>query len=180
LTPEAARASSPESRVKPGVKSPPRRGAQHGRVTLDEDRLPAGIVFRRLGPPAERSQAHDLLAAGGPAYRSPRLAGDEAWSGLWNLTASNGTALAAAAATLRMSAPVMEVRALGVRAGGHWAAMLARLVREVADGCRANGAEWMVAAGVEGEALGLLRHVGFGPAVGLDLPGRLAWLAREV
>jgi hypothetical protein len=153
-----------------------------GAVTLDEDRLPAGIVFRRLGAPAERSQAQALLDAGGPAYRSPRLAGDEAWSGLWNLTAANGTALAAAAATLRMSARVLEVRALVVRAGVPRAAMWGRLVREMADGCRAHGGEWMVAAGAEGGALDPLRRAGFGPAAGLDLPaaGPLLWLAREV
>ena len=151
-------------------------------MTLDEDHLTAAIVFRRLGAPAERSQAHALLGAGGPAYRSPRLAGDEAWSGLWNLTAANGSALLAAAATLRMSAHVLEVRALVVRAGGHRAAMWARLVREVADGCRAHGGEWMVAAGAEAGALDPLRGTGFGQAAGLDLPGAgsLLWLAREV
>ncbi|MBG0564774.1 hypothetical protein [Actinoplanes aureus] len=142
------------------------------------------IVFRRLGEPAERSQAGELLVAGGCVYRSPRLAGDERWSGLWNLTAADGAALTAAAATMRMSARILEVRALAARPGEHCPAMWARLVRELADTCRARGAESMVAgfAGGDAAAEGLLRRAGFDTASDPGLPGldSIKWVAREV
>jgi hypothetical protein len=108
------------------------------------------------------------------------------WSGLWNLTAANGAGLAAAAATLRMSARVVEVRALVVPASGRRPALCGRLVRELADACRANGAEWMVAgaAGADVAAVDLLRRTGFDPttAANLGLPdlGSIGWLALEV
>jgi hypothetical protein len=151
---------------------------------VDENRLPSGIVFRRLGTPAERARAGGLLDGAGPAYRSPRLAGDEVWSGLWNLTAADGAALTAAAATLRMSAGMLEVRALAVRLGEHSSAMWARLVRELGDECRATGAERMVAGTGEHDAAAaeLLRRAGFGtmPDPGPPGPGSIVWLAREV
>jgi hypothetical protein len=155
-------------------------------VGLDEERLPAGIVFRRLDTPAERSRARGLLGAGGPVYRSPRLCGDEPWAGLWNLTAANSGALAAAASTVRMSARVVEVRAMVVPADGHRSALCGRLVRELADVCRARGAEWMVAGIGKADvvALDLLRHMGFDTvtAANLDVPepGAVVWLALQV
>ena len=153
-------------------------------MVVDKDRLPSGIVFRRFGTPAERSRARGLLDAAGPAYRSPRLAGDEVWFGLWNLTAANGAALTAGAATLRMSARVLEVRALVVRTGVHRSAMWGRLVRELAEVCRAQGAEWMVAgtAGGDVAAAELLRRAGFDTTSDPGLPdaGSIGWLAREV
>jgi hypothetical protein len=168
----------------PRVKWPPRCGHHDGAVVVDEDRLPSGIVFRRLGAPAERSRARALLDAAGPVYRSPRLAGDEVWSGLWNLTAANGAALTAAAATRQASERVLEVRALVVRPGEHWPARCGRLVRELADVCRANGAEWMVAgiAGGDTAAMALLRRAGFNttPVPGPPEAGSVEWLAREV
>jgi hypothetical protein len=103
---------------------------------------------------------------------------------LWNLTAPIGAALAAAAATLRMSARVLEVRAMVAPAGDHWAARWGRLVRELADGCRAQGAEWMVAgvAGADAGAVDLLRRAGFDTGRDLGLPdlGPIVWLGREV
>jgi L-amino acid N-acyltransferase YncA len=166
-------------------------------VERDEDgRLPAGIVFRRLGTPAERSRARRLLDAGGPGYRSPRLIGDEAWSGLWNLTAASGAALAAAAATVQLAARVVEVRAVVLPAGGHRPALGGRLVRELADACRAQGAERMVAgtaragggefgAGdADAAAVDLLRRMGFDQVTAADLGvpdvGSIVWLALEV
>jgi hypothetical protein len=153
-------------------------------VALDEDRLLQGVVFRRLGTWAERPPAPGLCGAGAHAYRSPRLAGDEAWAGLWNLTADDGAALTAAAATLAMSARVLEVRALIVRAGAGWPAMCRRLVRELADEGRAHGAEWLVAGAAAGDpaAPDLLRRAGFGSAgmPGLPEAGPIVWLAREV
>ena len=153
-------------------------------MVSDQDGLPSGIVFRRLGMPAERSHAGRLLSAGGGVFRSPRLSGEESWSGLWNLTAADGAALTAAAATRRMSSRVLEVRALAVRPGPHRQAMWARLVRELADVCRASGVERMVAGTADGDAAGLrlLRRAGFDPAAdpGLPDPGSIAWLARYV
>jgi hypothetical protein len=153
-------------------------------VVVDEDQLPSGIVFRRLGAPAERSRARGLLDRAGLAYRSPRLAGDEVWSGLWNLTAADGAALTAAAATLRISARVLEVRALAVRTSAHRSALCGRLIRELADGCRAYGAEWMVAgiAGGDATAVRLLRRAGFATTLDPELPdtGSIGWFAREV
>jgi hypothetical protein len=151
---------------------------------VDEDRPPAGVVFRGLGTPAERLRARRLLDAATPAYRSPRLIGDEAWSGLWNLTAADGAALMAAAATVRMSVRALEVRALAVRAGGQGPAMWGRLVRELADVCRAYGAEWLVAGTANGDAaaVALLRRAGFAASLEVGLPdlGSIVWLAREV
>jgi hypothetical protein len=145
-----------------------------------------GIVYRRLDTPAERARARRLLCAGGPAYRSPRLCGDEAWAGLWNLTAANGAALAAAASTVRISARVLEVRAMVVPAGGHRSALGRRLVRELADACRAHGAQWMVAGVGEADvaAVDLLRGMGFDTVTAADLgvsdPGPVGWVVLEV
>lgn len=142
-------------------------------MVVDESRPPSGIVFRRLVTPDERARARDLLAGAG--YRSPRLAGDEVWSGLWDLTAADGAALTAAAATRQMSVRILEVRVLVARPGPHRSALYGRLVHELADLCRANGVEGMVAGVAGGDNAGaeLLRRAGFevGPA---------GWLAREV
>ncbi|WP_328475615.1 hypothetical protein OHA21_19785 [Actinoplanes sp. NBC_00393] len=118
------------------------------------------IVFRRLGA----ADARELSLV----YRSPRLSGDEQWSGLWNLTAANGSALTAAAATEQLSARTLEVRALAVRPGQP---APDRLVRELADLCRARGVERLVAAVADGDAV--LRRAGFAPS-------DAAWLAREI
>jgi hypothetical protein len=162
-------------------------GPRHDRgVALNEDPSLAGIVFRRLTAPDERSRADLMLHGGGPAYRSPRLAGDEAWYGLCDLAGSTGAELAAAAAACRLSARVLEVRAMAMPAGGAGAALRGRLVRELADVCRAQGVQWMVAgaAGVEAVAVDLLRGGGFTPAeatrLGLSDPGSTVWLAVEV
>ena len=89
----------------------------------------AGIVFRRLGGPAE------LVGVAG--YRSSRLSGGEAWSGLSDLTADDGAALIAVAATVRLSPQVVELRAFAAAPFDGYA----RLLRELADDCRATGAE---------------------------------------
>jgi hypothetical protein len=153
-------------------------------VVVDEDRLPSGIVFRPLSMPAERLQARELLDAAGLVYRSPRLASDEVWSGLWNLTAADGAALTAAAATVRISVRVLEVRALAVRDGEHRTALWGRLVRELTDVCRANGAEWMIAgiAGGDVATAERLRRARFNPAAnqGPFDAGSIRWLVREV
>lgn len=112
---------------------------------------------------------------------------------MWNLTAASGAALAAAAATVRLSARVVEVRAVVVPAGGHRPALGGRLVRELADACRAQGVERMVAGtaragggefGAGDAAVDLLRRMDFHPVTAADLGvpdvGSLVWLALEV
>ena len=150
LTPGANRASSP--------------AGQGGAVVAD-------MVFRRLGSPADFARASRLLGAG-----EPRPA-DEIWSGLWNLTADDGDALAAIAVTRRTSPRVVEVRAIGTDQGY---AVQARLLRELADVCRAQGVEWLVAVS-DGAGADALRRAGFVPATDLDLPAtRAGWLALQV
>jgi hypothetical protein len=136
-----------------------------------------GIVFRPLVTPADRSRAYRLLDAAAAAYRSPRLSGDERWSGLWDLTASDGAALAAAGATYtaatgaagRPGACLFEVRAVVAPVGAQWPALMGRVVRELADAARAEGAGRMVAAP---DGSGVLGGLGFRRSAGwwvLDL-----------
>ena len=82
----------------------------------------ADMVFRRLGTPVDFFRACRLLGT-----CEPRA--DEIWSGLWNLTADDGDALAAIAATRRISPQVVEVRAISTNRG---LAVQARLLRELA------------------------------------------------
>ena len=129
------------------------------------------MVFRRLGSPADFSRGCRLLGAGEP--RSV----DEIWSGLWNLTAEDGDALAAIAATRQLSPGVIEVRAIRTDQGYE---VQARLLRELADACRAQGVEWLVAV-ADGGGADLLRRAGFVPATGPDLPAvRGGWLALHM
>jgi GNAT superfamily N-acetyltransferase len=129
------------------------------------------MVFRRLATPADFAQAYRLLGAGGPRPA------DEVWFGLWNLTAADGDALAAIAATRPSSPRVVEVRAVKTRQGY---AVRARLLRELADTCRADGVEWLLAdAGRPGADV--LRRHGFAPATDPDGPPiRPGWLALQV
>jgi hypothetical protein len=129
------------------------------------------MVFRRLGTPVDFSRAYRLLGA-----CVPRPA-DEIWSGLWNLTADDGDALAAIAATRQISRRVVEVRAIRTDQGY---AVQARLLHELADACRAHGVEWLVAT-AGGAGADVLRRVGFVLATELDLPPtRVGWLALQV
>jgi hypothetical protein len=135
-----------------------------------------GIVFRPLVTPADRSRAYRLLDAAGTGYRSPRLSGDERWFGLWDLTAPDGAALAAAGAAC--TAPgaarmpgvrLLEVRAVVAPVGAQWPALMGRTVRELADAARADGAGRMVAAP---DGTGVLGGLGFRRSAGrwvLDL-----------
>jgi len=135
------------------------------------------MVFRRLGTPVDFSRACRLLGA-----CAPRSA-DEIWSGLWNLTADDGDVLAAIAATRQISPRVVEVRAIKTNQGY---AVQARLLRELADACRARGVEWLVApaGGIStggGAGMDVLHRVGFVLARDLDLPPtRAGWLALQV
>ena len=150
------------------------------------------IVFRRVRTPAERAAARRVLAATRDAYRSPHTAGEPDWCGLWDLTAEDGTAPVAVAATAGLSRLALEVRGLAAARGS---AMWERLVRELADAGRAHGVEWMVAGADCPHAMILLRrngfvdaaalpgHSGFAAAVGpggLPAGDAVVWLAREI
>ena len=128
------------------------------------------MLYRRLGSPADFSRACRLLGAG-------ERPADEIWSGLWNLTADDGDALAAIAATRQLSPRVVEVREIKTDQGY---AVQARLLRELADACRAQGVEWLVAV-ADGGGTAVLRRAGFAPAPGLNLPAtRAGWLALQL
>jgi hypothetical protein len=144
------------------------------------------MVFRRLRTPAERSAAARLLRSGLWAFRAPAAAttrppaGEPEWSGLWSLTAEDGVALTAAAATVRVSQRMTELLAVAAPGSGLWM----RLVRELANACRAQGVEWMVAGpgGSDAAAVDLLRRAGFDKAEDLGLPqtDSVVWLALPV
>ena len=144
------------------------------------------MVFRRLRTPVERSAAARLLRSGPCTFRAPAPApaapptGEPEWSGLWNLTAEDGVALTAAAVTMRLSPRMTEIRAIAAPGSALWM----RLVRELANACRAQGDEWMVAGpgGSDLAALDLLRRTGFDEAPDLGLPGsgRVVWLALPI
>jgi hypothetical protein len=131
-------------RLDAGANRPSSRAGQGGAVVAD-------LVFRRLETPADFSCARRLLGA-----REPQRA-DETWFGLWNLTAADGDALAAIAAVRQSSPRVVEVRTIKTNQG--YAAQ-ARLLRELADTCRADGVEWLVAA-ADGTGAEILRRQGF-------------------
>jgi len=148
----------------PNANRPSSHPGQGGAVVAD-------MVYRRLGTPVDFWRACRLLGAGGsrPA--------DEIWSGLWNLTADDGDALAAVAATRQISPRVVEVRAIRTN---HGYAVQARLLRELADASRANGVEWLVAV-AGGAGTEMFCRAGFAPATNLDLPQtRTGWLALQV
>ena len=107
------------------------------------------LVFRRLESPADLALAGRRLGR----VRHPQ----ESWFGLWNLTAAEDDALVAVAATRQRSARSVEVRAIKSVPGYD---VPARLLRELADVCRARGVEWLVAnqGGTEPE---VLRRAGF-------------------
>jgi GNAT superfamily N-acetyltransferase len=154
--------------------------------------LPVGIVFRRLPIGIERQLARSLLAAGGPSWRAPGTGGRWTWFGLWDLAAAGGTGLLGTAAIRPVEPRVAELCALAVLATRPWRAVGDRLVREVADTLRADGAERVVArlAGDRRQGLELLRGAGFRPA-GLQWPdvqapgqdgadGLTVWLSLEL
>ena len=122
------------------------------------------MVFRELVTAAEAMQARRLLGAG--THRCP----DEVWSGLFDLTADAGSVVAGVAATRQISPRVVEIRA--VVTGGE-DRTYGRLLRELADVCRARGVEWLV-AGADRVGADLLREAGFSVAYGDG------WLALQL
>lgn len=153
---------------------------------------PAGIVFRRLHTSVERDLAGSLLAAGGPSWRALGYAGQWVWFGLWDLAPTEGTGLVGAAATRPVTPRTVELCAMAMPAAPPWRGLGDRLLREVADTLRAQGAERMVTRLPAGEGQGptLLRDAGFatagsqgpdGDAPGSDrADGAGVWLSLEL
>ena len=142
---------------------------------------PAGIVFRRLDTRDERELARSLAAAG-PSSASPGCPGAWAWFGLWDLAPVEGVGLVGAAATRLVTPKTAELCVLAVPAALPWPGLGDRLVREVADALRAQGAEWVVArpAGGDGRRLALLRGAGFEAAGPRHPDGSAVWLSLEL
>jgi GNAT superfamily N-acetyltransferase len=131
---------------------------------------PAGIVFRRLDTSAEQDLARSLLAAGGPLWRSLGPRREWVWFGLWDLAPTDGTGLVAVAAIRPVTARTVELGALAVPAALPWRGLGDRLLREVADTLRGQGAERVVVRlPEEGRGPTLLRDAGFA-AAGLQPP----------
>jgi GNAT superfamily N-acetyltransferase len=123
-----------------------------------------GIVFRRLRSAGERGAAEIMLADGGAP--APTVLGQSGGMlfGLWDLAASDSRALVAAAATrpLEVGGSV-ELCGIVVRASLRRRGLGRRLVNEVADVLRAEGAERLVARPERGQCplAPLLAQAGF-------------------
>jgi GNAT superfamily N-acetyltransferase len=122
-----------------------------------------GIVFRRLRSPSERDAAGGLLVDGGvPA--AAVAAGGAVLFGLWDLAALDAEALVAAAATRALDdAGAVELCGLAIRADLRRRGLGRRLVAEVADALRSEGAERLIARvnKCQSPAAALLARVGF-------------------
>ena len=138
----------------------------------DSVQLPVGIVFRRLHTGAEQELARSAVAATGRPCGPPGTGGRWTWFGLWDLTAASGTGLLGAAAIRPIEARMAKLCAWAVLTTPPCSVIGDRLLREVADTLRADGAECVVARPAEGrrEERELLQRAGFGP-VGLPGPG---------
>ena len=136
--------------------------ARHAPVT--------GIVFRRLRWPSEHEVADRLLAGVGTTPSAMWRRGQGELFGLWDLAAPDAGALVAAAATRPLDAGTVELCGLAVRGGLQRRGLGPRLVSEVADALRVDGAACLVARldGGESGAAALLARAGFLPAAGRD------------
>jgi ribosomal protein S18 acetylase RimI-like enzyme len=130
-----------------------------------------GIVFRRLRFPSEREAAGRLLADSGVPPAAIRSAGDTVLYGLWDLTAPNGDGLVGVAATQPLDdAGSVELCAIAIRADLRRRGLGRRLVTEVADALRAEGAARLVARleGGHRPAAALLARAGFAATTDAD------------
>jgi GNAT superfamily N-acetyltransferase len=130
-----------------------------------------GLVFRRLRSPSEHEAAGRLLADSGVAPAAIRSAGETELYGLWDLAAPNGDGLVGVAATRPPDdAGSVELCAIAIRAGLRRRGLGRRLVTEVADALRAEGAARLAArlAGDHREAAALLARAGFAASTDAD------------
>lgn len=125
-----------------------------------------GIVFRRLWSPSEREAAGRLLADSGIPATAVRGRGDTVLYGLWDLAAKTGEELVGAAATRPLDdsgAGSVELCGIAIRADLRRRGLGLRLVTEVADALRAEGAARLVTR-LDGDprpAAALLTRAGF-------------------
>jgi GNAT superfamily N-acetyltransferase len=122
-----------------------------------------GIVFRRLRSRPEHTAADTLLAGCGvpAAAASP---GDAVLFGLWDLAAPAGDGLVGVAVTRALrDGRSVELCAIAVPAGLRRRGLGRRLVADVADAWRGEGAQRLVARspGGRGAAARLLARAGF-------------------
>lgn len=132
--------------------------------------LPVGIVFRRLPTDVEQELARATVVAAGRPLPAPATGDRWTWFGLWDLAAAGGTGLLAVAAIRPIGPRTAKLCAWAVPTAP-WSAVGDRLLREVADTLRADGAERVVVRPPEGcpQERQLLHGAGFRP-VGLAGP----------
>jgi GNAT superfamily N-acetyltransferase len=130
-----------------------------------------GLVFRRLRSLSEREAAGRLLADSGVPPAAIRSAGDTVLYGLWDLAAPAGEGLVGVAATQPPDdGGSVELCAIAIRADLRRRGLGRRLVTEVADASRAEGAA-RLAARLEGghrPAAALLTRAGFAATTDAD------------
>jgi ribosomal protein S18 acetylase RimI-like enzyme len=136
-----------------------------------------GIVFRRLRSPSEHEAAGRLLADGGiPAAAVASSAA--ALFGLEDLAAPEGEGLVGVAATRPLDdAGSVELCGVAIRAGLRRRGLGRRLVTEVADALRVEGAACLVARleADQGPAVALLRRACFTAAGGQAAGAGRGW-----
>jgi GNAT superfamily N-acetyltransferase len=145
-----------------------------------------GIVFRKPRSRPEREAVTSLLADSGVPPAAIRGAGDTVLYGLWDLAAPTGEGLVGVAATRMLDdAGSVELCGIAVLAAFGHRGLGYRLVTEVADALRVEGARRLVAKSADRQspATALLARAGFVAAVDADgQPGEtdVGWLYLEL
>jgi GNAT superfamily N-acetyltransferase len=142
--------------------------------------MPAiGILFRRVATKAERRRARRLVEAAGLAIAPGRNA---AWYGLWDLGAAEGADLLGVAATHTSAAGVVELDVLVVPAAARRRGYGRRLLAEVINRVRAEGAQRLVSrVPADSGAQALLVAAGFrADEAGQDPDVFAAWWSLEL
>lgn len=134
----------------------------------DDDPQPftpvTGIVFRRLRTPTERKAARRLLADSGVPPAAVHDSSHAVLYGLWDLAAPNEAGLVGVAVTLPPDeAGSVELSGFAIHADVRHRGLGRRLVAEVADALRSEGAACLVARlqGDHEPAAVLLARAGF-------------------
>jgi ribosomal protein S18 acetylase RimI-like enzyme len=130
-----------------------------------------GIVFRSVRSPSEREAAGRLLADSGVPPAAIRSSGGTVLYGLWDLAAPSEEGLVGVAATQPLDdAGSVELCGIAIRAGLRRRGLGRRLVTEVADALRAEGAARLLArlAGDHRPGAALLAQAGFAATADAD------------
>jgi N-acetylglutamate synthase-like GNAT family acetyltransferase len=118
-----------------------------------------GLVFRRLASNAERGRAARLVQAAGLTMPG---SSEATWFGLWDVAAVEGADLVGVAATHPSGRGVVELDALAVPAPVRRRGYGRRLLAEVVNRARADGAERLLVRLPAGSGVqGLLSAAGF-------------------